>query len=251
MRVDLNHAFIQSLPTTDWLGHAHEGVLVVFARTTDWFGWLGELTLLLDSAESERMVRKRYQQDRDTLTLAYGLRRLLLAGVLGHRQPEPIAPQSISILREASGQPRLGGLADWSISLSHSRDAVAIAVGAVSLLGVDLEDLSRAEAAADIRSQVLHADDLSLPDFRSPNGPDGRQFLELWVRKESILKAAGTGLAVPMTSFAAPVSQSIAIPGNVHRRVEVRMLEAPVGLLAAVAVPPATSVHAVTLTPHV
>lgn len=71
------------------------------------------------------------------------------------------------------------------VSISRTADLVVVALGRVAV-GVDLERAGAADAG--LAAVVLADGELPAP------GPDG--VLRTWVRKEAVLKAAGTGLGV-------------------------------------------------------
>lgn len=231
MNESLQQAFARALPDDALLRLGNDANVVVLAALADWLPWLPALRALLDDDEDTRMRRKRRQSDRQTLQLAYGLRRLLLAALLGIDDPA-----RVPLRRTAGGAPWLQGYPRWATSLSHCDGAVAIAVGRGGPLGVDLEHASRSGVMAEIRANVQHPDD---PETVMGDGNAVMAaLLALWVRKEAVLKAAGLGLAVPMTSFAAPPDRAIPLPGRPQRQVVARMLEAPEGVLAALACDP-------------
>lgn len=238
--MDLATAFMKFLAPLDrWKG---EGVIAAIVRTSDWQPWLGEqgeLELLLDEEERLRVQRKRRESDRETLRLAYGMRRLLLGRALN------LSAHAVPLQREASGRPWLAGFPDWCTSLSHSRNAAAIAFGQVKALGIDIEDADRATDVCEIKAEILHADDAEAAHRNGSDPVSAEALLALWVRKESALKAAGTGLALRMTTFAAPESDPFPLPGNASRWIRTHRLEVPEGLVAAAALPPGVPIRTI------
>ena len=91
------------------------------------------------------------------------------------------------------GQPRLAGCA-LSTSLSHSGSTVALSVASSITVGVDIEQMPAKidlEALAPMFCTPREAADLRdfLPAARK------QRLMELWTRKEALLKAEGRGLA--------------------------------------------------------
>ncbi len=202
-------------------------ITVVLLELGDWQPWLAEASRLLDPAEAERVRRRRSMLDRNALTLAYALHRLLL----GHVADQD--PSEVQLYRDELGCPRLAGDIAYT-SLSHSEGLIALAVTTSGPVGVDIEPVGRSAVMAEIAGCVCHpseADELAGLDETTR----AAAMLALWVRKESVLKAAGIGLAVPIESFAAPEHAALSLPGLFPDTVQVQMLDAGNACLAAVA----------------
>ena len=176
-------------------------------------------------------------------------------------RPKPRTRSSISVLeqyprvsssearyaRDANGRPVVSGSKDLRISVSHTEGAVLVAVGILCRLGVDVEpDRNRG-----LRRLWHHAltgtelDDLERHDRVHRN----KVFLGYWTRKEALLKAAGTGLAVEPRLIELPPSRSsphpIAVPERLGHTTEWWIVELGLtGYAAAVAVDvPAPRIH--------
>ncbi len=113
------------------------------------------------------------------------LLRRLLTEVAGDAAAGPIEARS-------SGQPYLPGRPGLGISLSHTHDLVAAAVGVGCAVGVDVE------AAAPVSRAMLRRcctpEALAVLDSL-PRAAADVEFAWLWTAKEACVKAAGTGLA--------------------------------------------------------
>lgn len=203
-----------------------ECVRVGLARIGDWQGWRGEAHALLDAHERARVSRQRLPHERDARTLAYALHRLWLAHALGCDAVD------VPLYRDADGCPRLVGDIAWT-SLSHAGGLLAFAAGGAGPVGVDIEPASRARVMDEIAGEVCHPDDMS-HRVSPPQSMREAALLELWVRKEAVLKAAGVGLRIPMTSFAAWRREPVRVPGFAQAW-QVRSLDAGPGAVAAVA----------------
>lgn len=90
------------------------------------------------------------------------------------------------------GKPRLPAH-DIEVSQSHSQDWSAVAASAMGLIGIDIE---RWRPLANCRQLACHImTDQEIRIFEDiPHELSARKFLELWTRKEAILKCAGHGL---------------------------------------------------------
>lgn len=100
------------------------------------------------------------------------------------------APDSMVIETKMAGQPILknGGL---HFSLSHSGSDLLIAL-ACNPIGVDIEQTGRQRDWSALAARYFNATE---QDWLRSQKNLASAFLRLWVAKEAILKAAGTGLA--------------------------------------------------------
>jgi 4'-phosphopantetheinyl transferase len=138
------------------------------------------------------------------------LRRLLLED--GTRPAPPVTHGPF-------GKPSIEGLAHFN--LAHAADHVAMIVSAAGPVGIDVEAGPRALILAGLLPSIGHPSELS---FIARAEREARPQLarRLWVRKEAVLKAAGTGLIDAMHE----VNTRLALPHPVvlHGRA-VRLLD--------------------------
>lgn len=169
---------------TDPLGGSPDGVPQV------WFGTLASLQdreeryhALLDNEELARAERFRFPHDRNRFIIGHGLLRETLGRYLG------LSAKDLVLLRGEFGKPFLEGH-PIHFNLSDTKDAVLVA-------------LSHHPIGADIETMNRHTDHVRVANhyFTPPEvasiteAADGkRRFLELWTRKEAVLKACGVGL---------------------------------------------------------
>jgi 4'-phosphopantetheinyl transferase len=188
---------------------------------------------VLDRRERARAMRFRFRRDRDTYVLAHAAWRVALGICLG------IDAREVPLACTADGQPRLAGTA-LSTSLSHGGDRIAFAICPAATVGVDIEqwpariDLealmpvfcTREECAAML---VLDVEERA------------RALLELWTRKEALLKAFGVGLLTDPSTMAAPAGDVLMPPVNALHYPPCRTRNLPGSdyWVAAVAAPPA------------
>lgn len=144
----------------------------------------------LSPFERDRCARMMQAGARDLRLAAHVLKRLALSAPLG------LAPADIRFV-EPSDRPRLADDA-LTVSLSHSRDAVAIAF-AHAPVGVDIEAFGRSRDEAALAKRYFHADEFE--DAAYNNG-----FAWRWTAKEALKKAADMplfdALSKPMLPFA-------------------------------------------------
>jgi 4'-phosphopantetheinyl transferase len=103
----------------------------------------------------------------------------------------------LRIAREPGGRPVLAGTGEGAdrplhIALSHGRDTVAAALTRLGPVGVDVEHIRPLPAAALARRWFDPAEAEWLEGQPGPEQPTA--FLRLWVQKEALGKALGTGL---------------------------------------------------------
>ncbi|MHA6626219.1 4'-phosphopantetheinyl transferase family protein [Pseudonocardia sichuanensis] len=147
------------------------------------------LLALLDDHERDRLARFRRPADQARYLAAHALVRLVLA--------EAAAGPAAALVFDRTcrcgaqhGKPVLPG--GPGFSLTHAGDLVGVAVHPPGPVGLDVEQVRE---LTDLAAMAAHA--------CSPREtvPDAESFFTLWTRKEALLKAAGTGLAAPMSAI--------------------------------------------------
>jgi 4'-phosphopantetheinyl transferase len=160
---------------------------------------------LLDATEHERRTAYVREDDRTRFALAAALLRLTVADRTG------TAPEAVEIDRtcptcgKPHGRPRLPGGA-LHLSVTHSGPCAAVAVTKVGPVGVDVEAL-RAFDHERLLDEVLAAEERV-----AVTGTE--EFMTIWTRKESVLKATGAGLTIPMHQLT--VTAPTDPPGLLH-----------------------------------
>ncbi|ALA58873.1 4'-phosphopantetheinyl transferase family protein [Nitrospira moscoviensis] len=149
----------------------------------------------LSQAEHERAQRFRFEEDRGRYMVAHGYLRHLLGAYCGK------APASLEFRERTGGKPILVGEGQgaqsigFSLTHSHGRALVAAAVGFD--VGVDLERMRHNVDYAALARRFFSPAECRIIMAAEPDG-QRREFFRHWVGKESILKARGTGLRVPL-----------------------------------------------------
>lgn len=141
---------------------------------------------ILDEEELERAARFRFEPDRERYILGHGM----LREVLGRHVDAD--PAMLRFARGPYGKPIIQG-SDVHFNFSDTKDAVLVGTSTVAELGVDLETMHRQvdhDAVADHYFTPKEIDALN----RAAGSERKRRFLELWTRKEAVLKACGIGL---------------------------------------------------------
>lgn len=207
----------------------HHVMVVVFALH-EWRGWSVEALEIIDTRERQRVERQRQPRHRVDLALAYALHRMVLARALD------IPPARVPLARDPRGRPTLDAM-EAQTSLSHADGYVAVALSQSGAIGVDVEPTSRAQVMPEVADRICHGDEFAR--IAACRGADrGAALLDLWVRKEAFLKAAGVGLAREMDTFSLPVDRAVALHPGQAGRVEIERLDLGPDVACAVARPP-------------
>lgn len=152
---------------------------------------------LLSDAEVARRDRMAFDSGRRQQLLARGLQRL----VLSKYAPE-VAPREWQFAQGAAGRPELAppfAATGLFFNVAHTAGMVALAVGRVPFIGIDVEPMDRRvplHVAPRYFSESEVAALQALPPEAQP-----RRFLRLWTLKEAYLKAVGAGLAGGLDSM--------------------------------------------------
>ena len=142
---------------------------------------------LLPERRIEQIKSMRSDPDRKILLYSDVLLRSLLCERLSLRN------QDLAFFRNAYGKPVLRNKPSLFFSLSHTRNAIAVALSDRNV-GVDTERAGRADKDAARKAFTDHEYNHV---FCGDRDPDTR-FFELWTRKEAYLKWLGTGWALTL-----------------------------------------------------
>ncbi|HEY8201142.1 MAG TPA: 4'-phosphopantetheinyl transferase superfamily protein [Actinomycetota bacterium] len=160
------------------------------------------LRTLLDPDERERWTALRQPADRDRFLVGCGLVRLVLAGHLGQPPGRIGISRSCRDCGKPHGKPRLTPPAPRPLefSVSHSGDRIVVALAEGTPLGVDVEQVREGFDVDELAPEALTAEEAeTLRALRGQERTLG--FLAYWTRKESVVKATGRGLAIPLKAF--------------------------------------------------
>lgn len=173
---------------------------VWWARADD---YRPELELLLDETERTRLGRLARRRDRDRFVVGASLARTMVADYLATSAEDVSLDRTCAECGASHGKPRVvGGDAAVELSVSHSGDLVAAALVLEKAVGVDVERglPDRADVLELVDDVLCRAEAHRLRALPSSKRAAG--FLSYWTRKESVVKATGEGLRVPLGSFA-------------------------------------------------
>jgi 4'-phosphopantetheinyl transferase len=149
---------------------------------------------LLDTAERARAARYRFERDRVRFVRRRAFVRRVLAGYLA------LHPANVQLRVSVYGRPQLGpAAAGLAFSVSQADDLTAVAVSKCGPVGIDVERL-RAIDGLDIARDRFTTSEYEL--LRSLEAAaQATAFLTLWTCKESVVKAIGMGLSMPLDAF--------------------------------------------------
>ncbi len=156
--------------------------------------YLRRLEQNLSADERGRASRFRFARDRARFIGARGLLREILALYLN------ASPGRLSFGYSTHGKPFLAGEEHSTLrfNVSHSFDAMLLAIAHMREVGVDVEGVrNNGVASEEIGETVLsEPEKQALARFR---GEDKRTtFLQFWTRKEAYIKADGRGVSLPL-----------------------------------------------------
>jgi 4'-phosphopantetheinyl transferase len=207
---------------------------------------------LLSPADLQRRSRLVRVADRQRLTMATAVARIILGANLGRPPARVEIDRTCPGCGAQHGKPRLPDVPDLQFSVSHSGNCVAVALLRGSDVGVDVEEIGRFHAAElDEMAEYTLAAEERAELARRPVDTRAIAFTAYWTRKEAVVKATGQGVAAPLSEL---VVSSPSSPPRVLRwegaagrpvPLSLHSLHPPQGYAAALAVAgaPPTSVE--------
>jgi 4'-phosphopantetheinyl transferase len=121
---------------------------------------------------------------------------LLRLGLSASGHPN-VEPSVWRFSKDKSGKPRISGARHLFFNISHSKDAVAVAISFWGPAGVDIESLDAlgSEALSDeLVCFTLSTGERRWLDMQCPEHRTAA-YIQLWTIKEALLKQAGAGLS--------------------------------------------------------
>lgn len=154
---------------------------------------------LLDEAEQARAARFHFEEDRRHYVAARGTLRELLGDYLA------VDPRDVRFQYLASGKPQVADPAtDLKFNVSHSRACGLFAFARGREVGVDVELGARlGEDLTALTRRVFCARERVRWLLR-PEEERREAFLDVWTRKEALLKASGRGIADGLQEIETP-----------------------------------------------
>ena len=195
-----------------------ESAVVLLADTAVGAAWARRRGDVLSGEEAERAARFVFPGLGEAWTGAH----VLLREVLGRATLIPAADVRIRV--GEFGKPSVDGV---EFSLSHTGSVVLIGLGDLPL-GVDVEKIPEERTVEQVGSSFHPREAEELLGLPADERPEA--FARVWVRKEALLKAIGTGLSrgisrdyvgtetIPGTPVAGLRIHDLALPGMPDHR---------------------------------
>lgn len=142
----------------------------------------------LTGEELQKAARFKFQEDQWRSIAARGVLRLLLGKHL----------DTIEFGTTEYGKPFLKGSSGIEFNVAHSGDFVVIAMARDRQIGVDIERIRPNIEVENIAHRFFFREERAWL-LREPNRLEN--FYRLWTAKESVMKAVGLGLSMPLDCF--------------------------------------------------
>ena len=204
---------------------------VVLFDSAPWAGLCVDAQELLDAGERGRALRFRHAHNHNTYVLAHAGWRAALGMTLG------MDAADVPLSSTANGQPQLPDTV-YATSLSHSDSHVAMAIAKAKTVGVDIERYPPRHALHGL-VDVLCAPAEAAALLALPAAAQTLALLQLWTRKEALLKAFGVGLREAPAAVVADLDRVVEPPASAAgvSACCVHQLELPSHLAGALAAP--------------
>lgn len=161
-----------------------DGIHIWHGKVADFQSIQVQLHALLNGHEREAAAKFYRASDRERYIIQHGLLTLLLRWYLHDDELQP------SYIYNPNKKPFLANRFDCYFNLSNAGDEFLIAIGNTSL-GVDIEKVNPNFGYADVAAYYFGEQELAF--INQSENPRNAFFL-LWTRKETLLKACGSGI---------------------------------------------------------
>ena len=152
-----------------------------------------ELEVVLSPSERERADGFALEKPRHAFMASRAALRTLLGRYLD------LSPKLVPIVVDQNGKPRLAG-GDLHFNLAHSAGLTLIGVTRGCEIGIDVEHVRPVDRVHEIAARNFHpAEQAAIRAATDDELPT--VFMQLWTRKEAVLKAVGIGLGFPLDVF--------------------------------------------------
>jgi 4'-phosphopantetheinyl transferase len=145
---------------------------------------------MLSAGEKARAAGFHFEEDRTRYVCMHGVLRELLASYLG------MGPGRIVFRENRYGKPRVAGGPEFSISYSGGMGLIGVSRVP---LGVDIEKVDPEKVTPEMIEEVFSPSERRAY-FEDESADAVDSFFRGWVRKESIIKAIGKGVSLPLQS---------------------------------------------------
>jgi 4'-phosphopantetheinyl transferase len=157
---------------------------------------LASLHSLLSPSEVAAANRFVFDHSRKAYVFAHGVLRQILGGYVD------LSPEEIRFEQTRFGKPFLAGPHDQArvrFNMSHSGDAVLVAITRDRHIGADIERIRPLDFAGIVNSHFTAQECAFIRN--QPTEKQQNAFFTCWTRKEAFIKAVGKGLSIPLNTF--------------------------------------------------
>ena len=158
-----------------------------------------EVERVLSAEEIDRAARFKFAPLGHRYTMAHLLLRVVLASYL------KTSPAELTFQVGSHGKPHL--VDGPAFNIAHCASTLLIGVAHEGCLGVDVEHMRDFESLDEIVLKNFSSVERAEWQAAAP-GERVRVFLRAWTRKESLIKAIGKGLSVPLGAFSVSLADT-------------------------------------------
>lgn len=166
-----------------------------------------QLQRLLSAPERERCRAYLQADDRRRFETGAALLRLAAAGCLAVVATQVRVDRRCAGCGAQHGKPRLPDHPELDVSVAHSGQHVVVALARGARVGVDVEQVREIDADELAGSAFASGEVAELAAL--PAGERATAFFGMWTRKESIVKALGTGITDDFFHVSAQTSGAV------------------------------------------
>lgn len=149
---------------------------------------------LLNDEEKDKAGRFKFTKDRVNFETGKIMLRILIGAYLG------IEPKEVNFSHGLYGKPFLKNDHELKFNLSHAGNVLISGFSIGHDIGVDVEYNKMNIELAEIASHFFSKKEYDLL-MQLPQGKRLSAFYSCWTRKESFIKAKGSGLSIPLSKF--------------------------------------------------
>jgi 4'-phosphopantetheinyl transferase len=183
---------VESLPDTHLISRDRTINVWIVNATSELH--LGPYFGYLSVAETQKAAKFRFQKDKANFVLGRSILRILA----GHYLSED--PKKVKFKYNKYGKPQLADSNILRFNIAHSEDSIVLGFSENMAIGIDVEKIKTDFDIMEIARNYFSEREIeALGNF--PPSQRARAFYRCWTRKESFIKAKGTGLSFPLNAF--------------------------------------------------
>ncbi len=159
---------------------------------------------VLSDDELLKAEKFKFRIDRERHIISRGLLRTLLGRYLKKD------PRNIRFNYTSYGKPQLPEHGTLHFNVSHSGDRAVFGFVRDSEVGVDVEKIKDDFDVLELASKFFSPLEVELL-AKNPGAEMAKAFFRCWTRKESFIKAVGSGLSFPLDSFSVSMDDDLQV----------------------------------------